>query len=129
MILKRVETPGVELVTIPTGPNWKITHHRLFNVSPDNAEKVEVKGARVTIWDLCFVQDILQITNTRKGLLLDVGWYPHADPSGTYCLRLIRVYDGGAKGRDSYDWQNPVVDFETRSLNELIHKIQELIAS
>jgi hypothetical protein len=129
-MIKRVVTPGVELLTLPaTGPAWRVTHHRLFDVSPDNADKIEVQGARVTIWDLCFPEDLLQIVNDRKGLLLDVGWYPHADPSGSYCLRLIRVHDGGAKGADSYDWQHPVVDFETRSLAEILQKIQELAAS
>jgi hypothetical protein len=66
MIFKQIETPGLELVSIKARPEWVITCHRLFNVSPENADKVEVKGARVTVWDLCFFQDLLQIVNASR---------------------------------------------------------------
>lgn len=127
MIFKQVETPGLELVSIKTRPEWEIEYHRLFNISPENADKVEVNGARVTVWDLCFLQDLLQIVNASEGLLLDVGWYPHADPSGTFCLRVIRVYEEGKKGRDFYDWQHPVAEFETRCLDELLAEIHRIV--
>lgn len=127
MVDIKVETLALELASITTSPEWQITYHRLFNVSPENAGQVEAKRDGFTVWDLCFSQDLLQIVNVSKGLLLDVGWYPHADPLGTFGLQVIRVYDEGKKGRDSYDWQNPVIEFETRSLDELLAEIHRIV--
>src|SRR5207253_8434131 len=90
---------------------------------------VEVKGGRgVTIWHLCFNEDLLQVVNANNTLLLDVGWYPDSDPSGEYRLQVIRVYDEGKKGRDSYDWRNPVVDFFTRSLQDLLVEVHKIVS-
>src|SRR5437870_2757507 len=99
MVIKKVETPGLEKASIQAGNEWQITHHRLFNVSPEDADKVEVKGGGVTVWDLCFLEDLLQVVNPSKGLLLDVGWYPHADPAGAF--RLVVVQIGGSKNNRS----------------------------
>jgi hypothetical protein len=44
MTFKKVETPGLEKASIPVSPEWKITHHRLFHVSPDDADNVKVVG-------------------------------------------------------------------------------------
>ncbi len=124
----KIETPGLEKASIPVSPEWKITHHRLFNVSPDEAENVKVIGKGVTIWNVCFLEDLLQVANDSKGLLLDVGWYPHADPKGSYRLLVIRLLHDGQKGQRSlYDWANPMVDEQTRSLNDLLRIIDRIV--
>lgn len=127
MELMKVETPALEKASIKTSGAWRIAHHRLFHISPEDADKVEVKGKGWTVWNLCFLEDLLQIINLTKGLLLDVGWYPDSDPSGRYRLLVIRVYGAGRRGRDSYDWQNPVFNFETRSLDELLAEVHRIV--
>lgn len=114
---------------LPAGPEWQVTHHRLFAVSPDEADKVPVQGGKVTVWDLCFLEDLFQATNQSKGLLLDVGWYPHADPTGSFRLVVVRQVNGEQSNRPPYDWNNPVVDLRTRSLSEVLQKIREVLAS
>ncbi len=131
MTINKIETPGLEQATIIVGKGWKITYHRLFHLSPAEAESVVVKGKGVSIWDLCFLEDLLQIENTDKGLFLDVGWFPHADPSGTFRLVVVRLHgeEGKKSSRSPYDWENLVLDFETRSVAELLAKIHQVIAT
>ena len=127
MHIRKVETPGVEIVPISTGGGWRITQGRLFDVDPENADKVEVKGAGFSVWDLCFTEDLLQAVNRDEGLLLDVGWYPPADPSGEYRLVTVRV-GGDPNGRPPYDWDNPVAELRTRSLAELLRRIRWIVS-
>lgn len=128
MSFLRIETPGLDLAMIRTNPEWAIEYHRLFDVSPDDAEKAVVNGGNgVNIWQLCFHEDLLQISNAHKELLLDVGWYPDSDSTGRYHLQMIRAHNSGKKGRDSYDWQHPIENFETRSLSDLLAKIHSIV--
>lgn len=128
-IIRKVETPDLRLATITTGPEWEITFHRLFYVSPDDADKVVVVGAGVSVWDICFLEDLLHILNSSKNLLLDVGWTPHADPAGTYRLRLVRLNEEGNDSRSPYDWQHPVIDVRTRSIDQLLNEIEKLVSA
>jgi hypothetical protein len=124
----KIETPDLEKAPIQTNPEWKITYHRLFRVSPEDADKVKVVGEGVTVWDLCFLEDLLQGVNHVKGLLLDVGWYPHADPSGSFRLLVVSLLPEIHQGRRSpYDWKKPIIDLRTRSIDELLVKIHEVV--
>lgn len=128
MVGLKIETPGVDLASIETSDGWQITYHRLFNISPDEAPNVEVRGGGMSIWQLCFHEDLLHVVNKDRGLLLDVGWYPDSDPSGSFRLRLIQEKKPGVNaGRPPYDWQHPRIDYETRSLDQLLGKIHELV--
>ncbi|TYP73979.1 hypothetical protein [Paenibacillus methanolicus] len=64
-----------------------------------------------------FTEDLLQLCHTKYDILLDVGWYPEADPTGHYGLELI-------KGRD---WQSPLVSFGTNDKAEIVEKIELLV--
>ncbi len=121
----KIETPGVEKAKIRTGEGWQITQQRLFDVSPEDADKVEVRGGKITIWQLCFVEDLLQVVNRSRGVVLDVGWYPDSRPEGSYRLRLIHEKKGE---RIPYDWENPEIDFTTRSLSDLLAKIHSIVS-
>lgn len=127
MELTKVKTPGLEKASIKTSGAWKILHHRFFQVSPEDADKMEIEEKGWTVWNLCFLEDLLQVVNSSAGLLLDVGWYPDSDPSGTYRLQLVRVHEEGKEGHASYDWHNPVVDFRTRCLDELLAEIHRIV--
>ncbi|MFO0808888.1 MAG: hypothetical protein U0746_09715 [Gemmataceae bacterium] len=124
-----VETPELDLVPVQPGPGWKVTHHRLFAASPDDADKVVVKGGKVTVWDLCFLEDLFQATNDSKGLLLDVGWYPHADPTGSFRLVVVPRHTDRPAGRSPFAWDSPTIELCTRSLDEVVHKLRDVLAS
>ncbi len=125
MAISRIEFPGVEKASIRATDDWRITYHRLFKVSCEVANSF--LGQPVTPWDVCFLEDLLQVENLEKQLLLDVGWFPETNPSGSYRLRVIRINmnEGGAP---RYDWKNPIVDFRTRSIDELLSEIHRLVS-
>lgn len=82
----------------------------------------------MTIWDVCFLEDLLQVENDSKGLLLDVGWYPHADPTGSFRLHVVRLLPESQRERTSpYDWANPIVDEQTRSIDDLLTEIDRIV--
>lgn len=67
-------------------------------------------------WEyLC--EDVLQFTDEVRGYLVDVGWYPGCDPSGSYQLLLL-------KGQD---WDNPLLEFSTRDKDELVAKLESVL--
>jgi hypothetical protein len=122
-----IETPGLERASITAGPGWKITYHQLFHLSPEQADKVVVIGKGATIWHLCFSEDLFQAINDKKGLILDVGWYPECDPSGHFRLRVVRALEFDKRtGKLDWDWMNPIVDVLTRSFDEINGKIHEI---
>jgi hypothetical protein len=109
-------------VTFQLSPEWKITHDELYNIPPSEADGIQgFFPMGVSIWHTYFGQDLLQIRNDKAGLLLDVGWYPHADASGHFGLKLIKIH------QDECLWESPIETFVTRDLDSLISKITELL--
>lgn len=49
-------------------------------------------------------------------MLLDVGWYPEGDPTGSYGIELIK----------NEDWENPLEDIMCTELKELITKLDNI---
>ena len=125
MTFTRVEFPGMEKASIRVSSQWQISYHRLFHISCEEADRF--KGQPVTPWDVCFVEDLLQIENTAKGLLLDVGWFPDADPSGSFRLRVIPMLPGEERAA-RYVWNDPVVDYRTRSVDDLLTEIHKIVS-
>ena len=123
----QIQTPGVNKVVLLEQPGWVIRHNRLFDVSPDAAPSAVVIGGNVSIWTLCFTEDLLQAVNEGKGLLLDVGWYPEADPTGCYKAKAIRFDAMDRENPDVYDWENPVATLETRSLADLLATVRQFM--
>lgn len=119
--------PSPHLAQIQTTSDWKIVHHRLFQLDPDEANQVHVGIEGFTVWDLFFLQDLVLIENVARHLLLDVGWYPHADPEGAFRLLVVREAEGSSDTDVSYDWMDPIVDIETRSIDELLARLHEAI--
>jgi hypothetical protein len=122
-----VQTPGVNSVVFREQPGWIVRHNRLFDISPDQALTAVVIGGNISIWALCFTEDLLQAENEGKGLILDVGWYPEADPNGCYKLKVIHFDAQDRENPEGYDWENPAFSFKTRSLAELLTTIQQFM--
>lgn len=64
-----------------------------------------------------YKEDILQIS-FGKHFLMDVGYYPEMDPNGCFVVYAIQ----------DYDWANPLVEIECRSITELKKVIEETAA-
>lgn len=63
---------------------------------------------QVRLW---FVEDVFQY-QVRSGRIIDVGWYPSADRSGTFKCVVIAEASPEA-------WDAPLQEFQTRSTAEV----------
>lgn len=102
---------------ITIGKNWTITYNTLSALDPEenNLTKEELEYAI-----LGFTQDLVQIESKDRQLLMDIGWYPDLDINGEFLLQMLPMKNG------EYDWLNPDLEFRTRSLKQLLVKIEEL---
>ncbi len=127
---------------IPGG--WTVVQNHFYDITPSDA----LDGDRL---DFPFVEDILQLTNDHLRMTLDLGWYPHGDPSGNYRLLLIqwdqppehsempkktiRVKRSGIEYSYTLQpfltgdaWSNPLVDVSSRDPNEIAANINSTLA-
>ncbi|MCM1024348.1 MAG: hypothetical protein NC395_09875 [Prevotella sp.] len=61
----------------------------------------------------CLNEDIIQAE--YGSYLVDIGWYPEADPRGKLCLQLI----------ENYDWQRPLAEYYDTDFEELERHLRE----
>ncbi len=66
----------INKANIVFGPDWHITFHELYYLSPATADSLEGCPEGFGIWHSHFGEDLLLMKSSKKGLLLDVGWYP-----------------------------------------------------
>lgn len=92
---------------IPSG--WTVRQHELPQLDPEALSSEDER------WQL-FYEDLLQLYDEHRKLVLDVGWNPEAAPTGTFNLKLVK--DG--------DWENPAAQWSGRSLSALVEQIEAL---
>ncbi len=90
---------------------WEVSYNTLLELNPKEIEFEETQK-----W-FNFTEDLLQLKHKNYNILLDVGWYPEADPNGVYGLELIK----------DYNWDAPLVTFDTNDLTELVEEIEMLV--
>lgn len=118
----------LERATIEARRGWEVTYHELYNLSPEVANAIEGCPDGFSIWHSHFSQDLLQMKNGEKGLLLDVGWYPHSDPSGSFGLALIGFTPADEPGQEEeYHWDRPLLEYQSRDLASLLDKISQIV--
>ncbi|HCN51471.1 MAG TPA: hypothetical protein DIT10_20695 [Chryseobacterium sp.] len=102
---------------ITIGKNWTIIYNSLssLDLEENNLTKEELEYAI-----LGFTQDLAQIESNDHQLLIDIGWCPDIDIDGEFLLQMLPIKNGAC------DWFNPVLEFRTRSLKQLLVKIEEL---
>jgi hypothetical protein len=118
----------IQKVSLPESHVWEITYDELYNIAPEDVPNIEGVMDQSVIWHQFFSQDLLQMKNSAKGLFIDVGWYPHADPTGFFRLLMLK-YSPSSLGEEheSYHWDEPIEDFQTRNLLDLARKIESLV--
>ncbi|WP_438420787.1 hypothetical protein [Bacillus siamensis] len=102
------KVPNFLRLRIPTG--WTVDYISLKDTDPKTLE------ANDDAWLFDFNQDLLQISHKAKNLLLDVGWYPEGDPTGSYGIELIK----------NGDWENPLEDIMCTGLKELTTQLDHI---
>lgn len=102
---------------ITVGKNWTIIYNTLSMLDPEenNLTKEELEYAI-----LGFTQDLVQIESKDQQLLIDIGWCPDIDINGEFLLQMLPIKNGEC------DWLDPALEFRTRSLQQLLVKIEEL---
>lgn len=103
--------PKIKLLPLRIPSSWEMSYNSLIELDP-----CLLKEDDENIW--CnFTEDLLQVKHIKYDILLDVGWYPEGDPTGSYGLELIK----------DHNWSNPLVSFDTRDKEELVEKIECLL--
>ncbi|MGK9268220.1 hypothetical protein KXR56_16350 [Bacillus inaquosorum] len=102
------QVPNFLRLRIPAG--WTVDYITLKDTDPKTLE------ASDDAWLFDFNQDLLQISHKTKNLLLDVGWYPEGDPTGSYGIELIK----------NEDWENPLEDIMCTELEELLKLLDRI---
>jgi hypothetical protein len=93
-----------------------------MNVPP--GEDVEGLPDDTNAWECYFVTDLVHLQNASAARIIDVGWYPGRRASGAFRVRLLTALRT-SRGLIA-DWDNPIVDYETRNLAKVLEKISAL---
>ncbi|MFP3389461.1 hypothetical protein [Brevibacillus sp. SIMBA_040] len=109
--------PKLVPLRIPTG--WNVTLNSFREVNPDQFLTEDFEFC----WD--FGEDILQLKNESRNRILDLGWYPSFNPKGNFRLLLIEMFDAPDKQTDS--WEKPLVQFESRDIEEIQRTIEHIL--
>lgn len=107
-----------------TDERWVVKRNRLCDIDPATAGSVLPRGG-FTVWHACFIDDLVWIVNEIQGLLIDVGWRPDSDPQGKYVFLLLKRDSGNFSNiYDGFDWDEPIIKYETSILSDLLTKIK-----
>lgn len=115
-----------ELVKFDLPSAWAITYHALYALDPDDPKSLDaIRTPGFSLWESYFHQDLLQVEDVERRLLIDVGWVHDSDPDGTFLIRLLawRVFIDRPPG---FDWGHPLIQARTRSLSETIEMVRTL---
>jgi len=93
-----------ELQPLRLQAGWNVEFNNFCECEPDSCE--DFGGY--------FVEDLLQLTNSKFNLIIDLGWYPDSDENGGYKLFLIK----------NYNWEKPLEYFESRDTKAIVDKIE-----
>jgi len=107
----RKARPTIKLQPLRIPSSWEIEYNSFSELDPENIRKEDKRT-----W-VNFTEDLLQTKHKRYNVLIDLGWYPEADPEGCFGIDVIK----------DMDWENPLETFESRSKSEVVDKIEELL--
>ncbi|MBR9860214.1 hypothetical protein GYB22_05605 [bacterium] len=92
--------------------SFKLIKHEFFQYNPEIESNEEL--------NLNYLQeDLLQISNASKKLVIDLGWYGDiSSASGSFKILVIK----------NENWDDPFYQFESRNSDIIYDKLNELIA-
>ena len=107
--MSKSKEPLFQPLRIPTG--WNVSWNTFFEID-----------ARFRSWDDTswhFDEDMLQLVNRHRGVIVDLGWHPSYRSTGHF--RLVAVPVGG-------DWDQPLRTLQTRSRRKVVTAIEAWLA-
>jgi hypothetical protein len=70
-----------------------------------------------------FSEDMLQIDNRCRGVVIDLGWLPEHRATGSYRLVATRLFEDPEYGWAG-DWERPLRQLRTRSRRKVVATIE-----
>lgn len=107
---KKPTIPDLQPLRIPAC--WKVGLNKFSTKDPEQMNEMDYLD-RMHYFNV----SLLQMSMEQANLVLDLGWYPEAELDGQYGLVLLK----------DCDWENPLVSYETRNREEVVHKIEDLL--
>ncbi|MBO1063104.1 MAG: hypothetical protein HEQ14_19905 [Aphanizomenon flos-aquae CP01] len=113
--MKTIQLKDISLqsLKIPTG--WTVTWNQFYDIEPNSNMYCDGLPDG-DVWEL-FLQDLLQLKQINKNIILDLGWIPEANPEGSYHLQIIA----------NEDWSTPILVYESKNKSEVVEKINDLL--
>jgi hypothetical protein len=99
---------------IPTG--WTVKFNDLRHLEPTTRSPSDVN-----VWEH-YKEDLLQLVHYQHQVLVDLGWYPDAQPAGVFRAMVIHHSTNPAQMIES--WQTPIISVESRSQAEVVGIIE-----
>ena len=62
-------------------------------------------------------EDLLQVHYDNGNLIVDVGWYPSFDPTGSFSVFVIQ----------DFNWEQPIYQRQSNSMEDLAENIRQAI--
>lgn len=105
------------MVPLEIPSDWTVKWNHFFEINPDDFHDESYP------YILELNEDIFYFRNEKKGLILDLGWYPSISPEGAYTLYLVKI---GDEDTGPEYWANPILKYRSRNINEITDKIHEV---
>ncbi|GGF99114.1 hypothetical protein GCM10010912_49830 [Paenibacillus albidus] len=109
---------SLQLVPLNIPSDWTVVWNHFFEINPDDFHD----DSFPYVWELH--EDIFYFRNEKKGLILDLGWYPAMSSEGAYTLYLVKI---GDEETGAEYWANPILKYRSRNINEITNKIHEVL--
>jgi len=103
---------NIEKQSLILPDDWIMTYNEFYDIDPS-----EINDWGDISQSCFFKEDMLQIKNNGKNLLLDLGWYPEFKKEGRYCIHLI----------EDYNWEKPLVKKHTKSKTKTLKIIEDIL--
>jgi hypothetical protein len=112
-------------IIVPDG--WTVKWDEFYGIDPECVSLIVGTPFGYTCWDCFFLDTLLSIENASQELLLDVGWYPAKDPSGTYVASLLRRRHS-PEAATHYDWDSPVRQLSSRDPIAILEFVEQVVS-
>ncbi len=109
--------PPLQPLRIPS--NWMVSYNDFYEIDPEtiSEDKASFMGF--------FHEDLLQLKRSwgTTPVLIDLGWYPDGDVTGTFQAMVIRYFEDSEQMPSS--WNAPLAKFESTSRLAMVAQIEE----
>ena len=99
---------------------WQVTYNQLYEVDPTSGFEQYFEGS-----------SLLMLLNLNRLKFIDVEWRPERDLDGAYHLQVLNCIENYNSKNNSFDsspiWENPFLEFSSKSRQELVDKLEELM--